>query len=798
MPDASLFTSNPPSVVHANTGKTEIENAEDPASSITRTPIIVTPTSTSSSSQHLQHLSHVSPDENTPGDGIPQSYTLSNYQTKSAASKTAALNAADSSGKPDAAINLDPYGKLTQDDLLNELNLENNLISKEITKLNKDKNTNATLSDNLNTDPNAGANVNVSMHANINAKQSANDTEPGHSNDDHSGDDVLRPDPFKKPKKKHTISVTSKRPAFVVKLWRMINDPENTEYISWMKNGKAFQVEDREKFMKFVLPKYFKHNNFASFVRQLNMYGWHKIQDVNAGSLTQTDEIWQFENPNFIRDREDLLDNIVRNKSTREHEEEDTDIKKLLQQLEQMKRNQLLIADDLKRVREDNELLWKENYIARERHKLQSETLDKIMRFLASIYGNNTSKLLDQMDSSKTSDIMEINAPYPPDDSHYQDYNYYNGVNVDQTNINSNTIPNQINNTLLPNQQSQAQRNLYYKNQGNQYYQTPQNRRQLMIMNKSTSNMSDLSNNSYSPMNELRLDNLGYTPTSTDNLDSSIQEIQRGPENRNLDTLKNHVEHLPDYPDSSKMLFAPDHIQQPRLATVNNTSTVRGSPNISTQSHLTPYNSVNTPLKSSADSLNNNPHRFIQNRQDPISGRITPIGGLGNAPIYDNTLNTTKNFDASATNERLTRPGTPSQLMGNIHQQLHKNQGALKQVNDWLSKYNDNLDSDIALPDDFKVDDFLQQPLELNNNDAPIDFNNVESFINAETPTHTPIMTNAQLNLPIIDPSEPVPIATGTKRPYTGSYLNNNSVGPDIDSINIAGDANTNKRFKQG
>ncbi|ODV64279.1 heat shock factor family protein, partial [Ascoidea rubescens DSM 1968] len=87
------------------------------------------------------------------------------------------------------------------------------------------------------------------------------------------------------------------RPAFVMKLWSMVNDPKNSDYIQWTNDGKAFKVFDRESFMKNILPKYFKHNNFASFVRQLNMYGWHKVQDIANGNRISTveNEIWQFE-----------------------------------------------------------------------------------------------------------------------------------------------------------------------------------------------------------------------------------------------------------------------------------------------------------------------------------------------------------------------------------------------------------------------------------------------------------------------------------------------------------------------
>ncbi|KAF1798175.1 hypothetical protein V8B55DRAFT_1344959 [Mucor lusitanicus] len=92
----------------------------------------------------------------------------------------------------------------------------------------------------------------------------------------------------------------------------MLENKAFKDTFCWNDKGTTFIVKDTNEFSRTILPKHFKHCNFASFVRQLNKYDFHKVRNGDDGQKVYGDQAWEFVHPKFMRDRRDLLEDIKR------------------------------------------------------------------------------------------------------------------------------------------------------------------------------------------------------------------------------------------------------------------------------------------------------------------------------------------------------------------------------------------------------------------------------------------------------------------------------------------------------
>ncbi|GAB5592433.1 Flocculation suppression protein [Umbelopsis nana] len=113
-----------------------------------------------------------------------------------------------------------------------------------------------------------------------------------------------------------TYIIPGTQSAFVTKLYNIVGDEDIQHLISWSKDGDVFSVKNPTEFARTILPQYFKHNNWQSFVRQLNMYGFHKVNDV-FHTLTNEQQLWEFAHECFRRGQPELLQKIKRKTGAR-------------------------------------------------------------------------------------------------------------------------------------------------------------------------------------------------------------------------------------------------------------------------------------------------------------------------------------------------------------------------------------------------------------------------------------------------------------------------------------------------
>ncbi|XBH88457.1 hypothetical protein VPH35_075736 [Triticum aestivum] len=170
---------------------------------------------------------------------------------------------------------------------------------------------------------------------------------------------------------------------FVGKTYMMVDEPETDALVAWGPASNSFVVADPFAFSEMLLPAHFKHSNFSSFVRQLNTYGFRKVDP----------DRWEFAHASFLRGQTHLLPRIVRRRSTtrpskddNEGEDEDTSSTMLAMEVVRLKQEQRATEDRLA-------TMWRRVQDAERQPKLMLAFLVKVVRdpdVLRHLVGNSS------------------------------------------------------------------------------------------------------------------------------------------------------------------------------------------------------------------------------------------------------------------------------------------------------------------------------------------------------------------------------------------------------------------------
>ncbi|KAJ4882654.1 Heat stress transcription factor A-1b [Raphanus sativus] len=174
---------------------------------------------------------------------------------------------------------------------------------------------------------------------------------------------------------------------FLSKTYDMVDDPSTNEVVSWSSGNNSFVVWDVPEFSKVFLPKYFKHNNFSSFVRQLNTYGFRKVDP----------DRWEFANEGFLRDQKQLLKGITRRKSSHVQQQQNHQVQNSSltacvevgkfgiaeEEVERLKRDKNVLTQEIVRLRHQQQATEHQLQDAVQKVQAMEHRQQQMMSFLA-------------------------------------------------------------------------------------------------------------------------------------------------------------------------------------------------------------------------------------------------------------------------------------------------------------------------------------------------------------------------------------------------------------------------------
>ena len=241
-------------------------------------------------------------------------------------------------------------------------------------------------------------------------------------------------------KKRGSQKKENKSESFLSKLHDILSDNNYNNIIHWDNDGKRIIVCDVINLCNVVLPKFYKHRNYSSFVRQLNMYGFHKTKGIikdgegyeheKFSAKSTKEEINQ-----IVRQSKKMkvLENYIKSNqkedSTNDADfltngNEDDVLKYLYEKNEENQRNSLALKKEMEDLRKENSMLNEEIIMFKSVLNSHKLLLEKIIK------KNNDNQAGMRKNTGNIKNINEL----------FNKYLYYLRIYSPYVNIENNTF----------------------------------------------------------------------------------------------------------------------------------------------------------------------------------------------------------------------------------------------------------------------------------------------------------------------------------------------------------------------